>query len=183
MRKERFSRSQHGGKLSDQQVASCFPTNPWQKALPSVASRSIWRQAKSSETDARLRLSGQPSQVLLILVLRAGQLVTREELRLQLWLLETFVDFDHGLNNCINRIRDALGDSAASPRFIETLPASRVTVSSRLSRSCRRPNPRRAPPPSPPEEPPTGAGCSRISQPGPAALPESRGDFQPCGGC
>ncbi len=70
----------------------------------------------------RLRLSGQPSQVLLILVQRAGQLVTREELRLLLWPDEIFVDFDHGLNSCINRIRDALGDSAANPRFIETLP-------------------------------------------------------------
>jgi len=70
----------------------------------------------------RLRLSGQPSQLLPILLLRAGQLVTREELRLQLWPDETFVDFDHGLNNCVNRIRDALGDSAANPRFIETLP-------------------------------------------------------------
>jgi DNA-binding winged helix-turn-helix (wHTH) protein/Tol biopolymer transport system component len=70
----------------------------------------------------RLRLSGQPSQVLLILLQRAGQLVPRDELRLRLWPDETFVDFDHGLNNCINRIRDLLGDSAANPRFIETLP-------------------------------------------------------------
>jgi len=70
----------------------------------------------------RLRLSGQPSQVLVILVQRVGQLVTREDLRLLLWPDETFVDFDHGLNNCINRIRDVLGDSAANPQFIETLP-------------------------------------------------------------
>jgi TolB-like protein/DNA-binding winged helix-turn-helix (wHTH) protein/tetratricopeptide (TPR) repeat protein len=70
----------------------------------------------------RLRLSGQPVQVLVILLQRAGQLVTREELRAMLWPGETFVDFDHGLNNCINRIRDALGDTAASPEWIETLP-------------------------------------------------------------
>jgi len=70
----------------------------------------------------KLRLSGQPAHVLMILLQRAGQLVTREELRALLWPGETFVDFDHGLNNCINRIRDALGDSAASPECIETLP-------------------------------------------------------------
>jgi TolB-like protein/DNA-binding winged helix-turn-helix (wHTH) protein/thioredoxin-like negative regulator of GroEL len=70
----------------------------------------------------RLRLSGQPAQVLAILLQGAGQLVTREELRLILWPNETFVDFDHGLNNCINRIREVLGDSALAPKWIETLP-------------------------------------------------------------
>jgi DNA-binding winged helix-turn-helix (wHTH) protein len=70
----------------------------------------------------RVRLSGQSAQVLLVLLRHAGQLVTRDELRAFLWPGETFVDFDHGLNNCINRIRDALRDSTASPAFIETLP-------------------------------------------------------------
>ena len=70
----------------------------------------------------RLRLSGQPAQVLVILLQRPRQLVTREELRAMLWPGETFVDFDHGLNNCINRIRESLGDEAASPEWIETLP-------------------------------------------------------------
>jgi TolB-like protein/DNA-binding winged helix-turn-helix (wHTH) protein/Tfp pilus assembly protein PilF len=70
----------------------------------------------------KVQLSGQPAQVLVVLLERAGHLVTREELRLLLWPDETFVDFDHGLNNSINRIRDALGDSATSPAFIETLP-------------------------------------------------------------
>ena len=70
----------------------------------------------------KVALSGQPSQVLVILLQHVGQLVTREELRLLLWPDDTFVDFDHGLNNSINRIRDALGDSATSPLFIETLP-------------------------------------------------------------
>ncbi len=70
----------------------------------------------------KLRLSGQPAQVLMILLQRPGQLVTRDELRAMLWPGETFVDFDHGLNNCINRIRDALGDEAATPEWIETLP-------------------------------------------------------------
>ena len=51
-----------------------------------------------------------------------GGVVTREELRQRLWPTDTFVDFDHGLNNAINRLRDALNDSAETPRFIETLP-------------------------------------------------------------
>src|SRR5215469_14007528 len=70
----------------------------------------------------RVRLSGQPIDVLVILVRNHGKLVSREELRLALWPEDTFVDFDRGLNNCIRRIRDALEDSPESPRFIETFP-------------------------------------------------------------
>jgi TolB-like protein/DNA-binding winged helix-turn-helix (wHTH) protein/Tfp pilus assembly protein PilF len=70
----------------------------------------------------RIRLSGQPADLLVMLVRRSGHLVSREELRVALWPEDTFVDFDHGLNNCIRRIRDALGDPSDSPRFIETLP-------------------------------------------------------------
>src|SRR5689334_17362930 len=70
----------------------------------------------------KLRLQGQPLQVLGILVQESGKLVTREELRKHLWSAETFVDFDHSLHNAIARIREALGDSPESPRYIETLP-------------------------------------------------------------
>lgn len=70
----------------------------------------------------RKRLQGQPAHLLAILVRRRGELVTREELRAQLWPQDTFVDFDHGLNNAVNRIREVLGDSAATPLFIETVP-------------------------------------------------------------
>ena len=70
----------------------------------------------------RLRLQGQPLQVLAILLQSAGNLVTREELRNQLWPADTFVDFDHSLHNAIARIREVLGDSAQVPRYIETLP-------------------------------------------------------------
>src|ERR1700686_2476237 len=70
----------------------------------------------------KLRLQGQPIQVLAILLQSAGNLVTREELRSQLWPADTFVDFDHSLHNSIGRIREALGDSAEMPRYIETLP-------------------------------------------------------------
>jgi TolB-like protein/DNA-binding winged helix-turn-helix (wHTH) protein/Flp pilus assembly protein TadD len=70
----------------------------------------------------KLRLQGQPLQVLAILVQSHGNLVTREELRKQLWPADTFVDFDHSLHNAIARIREALGDSAQAPTYIETLP-------------------------------------------------------------
>jgi cholera toxin transcriptional activator len=69
----------------------------------------------------KLRLQGQPFQVLELLVERAGSVVTREELRQKLWPSDTFVDFDHSLNTAINKVREALGDSATSPRYIETL--------------------------------------------------------------
>lgn len=69
----------------------------------------------------RVRLQEQPFQVLLLLVERQGEVVSREEIRQRLWPSDTFVDFDHSLNTNINKIRDALGDSAANPRFVETL--------------------------------------------------------------
>jgi len=69
----------------------------------------------------RLRLQEQPLQVLAMLLERPGETITREELRNRLWTADTFVDFDHGVNKAVNRIRDALGDSATSPRFVETV--------------------------------------------------------------
>jgi TolB-like protein/DNA-binding winged helix-turn-helix (wHTH) protein/Flp pilus assembly protein TadD len=70
----------------------------------------------------RVKLQDQPFQILAMLLDRPGQVLTREELHQNLWPTDTFVDFDHGLNNAINRLRDALNDSAEAPRFIETLP-------------------------------------------------------------
>jgi TolB-like protein/DNA-binding winged helix-turn-helix (wHTH) protein/Tfp pilus assembly protein PilF len=70
----------------------------------------------------RLRLRGQPLRVLEILLERSGEVVTRAEFQTQLWASDTFVDFDHSLHNAIARIRDVLGDSAETPRYIETLP-------------------------------------------------------------
>jgi DNA-binding winged helix-turn-helix (wHTH) protein len=69
----------------------------------------------------KLRLQEQPFQILALLLERAGDVVTREELRQKLWPADTFVDFDHGLNTAVNKLRELLGDSASSPRFIETL--------------------------------------------------------------
>jgi TolB-like protein/DNA-binding winged helix-turn-helix (wHTH) protein len=78
------------------------------------ASGELWKAGR------RVRLQNQPRQVLRMLVARRGELVTREELRRELWPDETFVDFDNGLNVAVRKIRGALGDPTPSPRFIET---------------------------------------------------------------
>jgi TolB-like protein/DNA-binding winged helix-turn-helix (wHTH) protein/Tfp pilus assembly protein PilF len=69
----------------------------------------------------KIRIQEQPFQVLAMLVEHPGEVVTREELQKKLWPADTFVDFDHGLNKAINKIREALNDSAESPRFVETV--------------------------------------------------------------
>src|SRR5712671_4490432 len=69
----------------------------------------------------RVRLQEQPFQVLAMLLEHPGEVVTREEVQKTLWPADTFVDFDHGVNKAINKIREALGDSAQSPRFVETV--------------------------------------------------------------
>src|SRR6266404_4879287 len=70
---------------------------------------------------ARLRLQEQPFQVLCVLLENAGSVVTRDDLRQRIWPADTFVDFDHSLNTAVNKVRETLGDSASSPRFVETL--------------------------------------------------------------
>lgn len=69
----------------------------------------------------RIKLQVQPFQVLQVLLDHAGEVVSREELQKRIWPADTFVDFDHGLNNAVKRLREALGDDAEKPRFIETL--------------------------------------------------------------
>jgi eukaryotic-like serine/threonine-protein kinase len=81
-----------------------------------LGSRELRRQG------VKLRLPDQSFQVLVMLLEHRGQLVPREEIHKKLWPGDTFVDFDHGLNNAVNRLREALGDSADTPRFVETLP-------------------------------------------------------------
>jgi cholera toxin transcriptional activator len=73
------------------------------------------------KSGVKLRLQDQPFQVLALLLERAGDVVTREELQEKLWPSDTFVDFDHSLNTAINKVREALGDSASRPRYVETL--------------------------------------------------------------
>ena len=78
-------------------------------------SREVYNQGR------RIRLQQQPFLILSLLLDHPGEVVTREEMRERLWPRETFVDFDQGLNKAINKLRKALGDSAESPRHIETL--------------------------------------------------------------
>src|ERR1700748_1942545 len=69
-----------------------------------------------------VRLREQPARILLLLLENAGQMVTREQLRQRLWPSDTFVDFDHSLNSAVMKLREALGDSADRPLYIETIP-------------------------------------------------------------
>lgn len=73
------------------------------------------------KSGSKVRLQEQPFQLLAYLLTRSGEVVTRDELREKLWPADTFVDFDHSLNTAVNKVREALGDSASSPRFVETL--------------------------------------------------------------
>jgi Tol biopolymer transport system component/DNA-binding winged helix-turn-helix (wHTH) protein len=80
------------------------------------------RSGELRRNSSRIRLQAQPFQLLLLLLRNAGEVVTREEICSELWPADTFVDFEHSLAAAVNKVRDALGDSAESPKFIETLP-------------------------------------------------------------
>src|SRR5215813_6551463 len=80
------------------------------------------RAREVRKNGVKVKLQDQPFRVLITLLRHAGDVVTREELRQELWPSDTFVDFEHGLNAAVKRLRDALDDSVENPRFIETLP-------------------------------------------------------------
>jgi len=80
------------------------------------------RAGELRKQGTRIKLQEQPFQILAMLLEHQGDVVSREDLRKKLWPDDTFVDFDHSLSTAINKIREALGDSAESPRYIETLP-------------------------------------------------------------
>src|SRR6266700_1606657 len=80
------------------------------------------RSGELRKFGTKVKMGEQPFQILLILLERPGEMVTREEIRDKLWTDDTFVDFDHGLNSAVQRLRDCLSDSAGKPRWIETLP-------------------------------------------------------------
>jgi DNA-binding winged helix-turn-helix (wHTH) protein len=80
------------------------------------------RAGELSKKGMRVRLQGQPFLLLITLLKQQGEVVSREELRRTLWPEDTFVDFDQSLGTAIDKLRDVLGDSAANPRFVETLP-------------------------------------------------------------
>src|SRR5947207_9432552 len=81
-----------------------------------------FRSGELRKQGARIKLQEQPFHVLQMLLEQPGEIVTREEPQKRIWPADTFVDFDQGLNNAIKRLREALGDSAETPRFIETIP-------------------------------------------------------------
>jgi len=94
----------------------------------------------------RIKLNEQPFQVLMLLLEKPGELLTREEISRELWPGGTFVDYEHGVNSAVNRIREALGDTAGNPRFVETLarrgyrfvaPVERISVEPAVSVSKR----------------------------------------------
>ena len=116
----------------------------------------------------RLRLQDKPFQLLVLLLERPGEVVTREAVRERLWPADTFVDFDHGLNTAVRKLRQVLGDSAESPRFIETLarrgyrfvaPVTSVDTDSTLA------------------TPPSAASASTVDTPAPPVV--ELGDRQP----
>jgi hypothetical protein len=88
------------------------------------------RAGELRKQGVKIKLQEQPFQILSMLLATPGQVVTREELRNRLWPSDTFVDFDHSLNKAINKLREALGDSAENPRFVETLSGRQVWVGS-----------------------------------------------------
>src|SRR5436190_23254410 len=69
----------------------------------------------------KIKLQGQPVEILALLLARPGEVITRDEFQKKLWQADTFVDFEHSLNAAMKRLRAALGDSAETPRFVETL--------------------------------------------------------------
>ena len=91
------------------------------------------RSGELRKNGSRVALQDQPLQILSVLLERPGEMVTREELRQQLWPADTFVDFEHGLNAAVKRLRDALGDSADTPLVRRDCSAARLS----LHRACR----------------------------------------------
>jgi DNA-binding winged helix-turn-helix (wHTH) protein len=111
-----------GGKLVPNRVGSVpLSSTPFHVFHFGVFEADL-RSGELRRNGVKVKLHDQPFQVLAMLLERPGELVTREEIGQRLWPADTFVDFDHGLNNAVNRLREALGDSANKPGFIETLP-------------------------------------------------------------
>ncbi len=119
------------------------------------------RTGELRKAGQKVRIQEQPLCVLVSLLERPGELVTRDELRQKLWQSDTFVDFDTGLNKAITKIRDVLGDSAASPRFVETLPTRGYRFIAPIERLAPE---RRAPSPTPPEAIPSEDGGSAAAE-------------------
>jgi DNA-binding winged helix-turn-helix (wHTH) protein len=111
----------------------------------------------------RIKLHAQPFQVLVMLLERPAEVVAREDMRNRLWGSDTFVDFDHGLNSAVNKIREALDDSAAQPRYVETVSGKGyrfiAPVAVKAAGALAPPDPRQAQP----QEPDTAASNRLLS--------------------
>jgi len=131
------------------------------------------RAGELRKNGMKIKLQDQPFRLLAILLEHPGEAVLREELQQRLWPADTFVDFDHSLNTAVTRIREALGDSADNPRFVQTLPRRGYRFLASLEAIEDKPS---AEPPSPISQPPTPAPApSPISQlPTPASAPVRR---------
>lgn len=81
-----------------------------------------FRSGEFRKLGVRMKMGEQPFQILAALLERPGEMVSREELRAKLWENDTFVDFDHGLNSVVQRLRDCLSDTAENPKWVETVP-------------------------------------------------------------
>jgi DNA-binding winged helix-turn-helix (wHTH) protein len=138
------------------------------------------RAAELRRGGSRLKLQLQPFQVLVALLERPKEVVTREELRQRLWPQDTFVDFDHGLNTAMVKLRDVLGDSASSPKYIETIAKRGYRFLGSPEAVLDQPRVATAPPPaiatSVPQNPiaqPSSAAPSSIATPAESALPRT----------
>jgi cholera toxin transcriptional activator len=117
--RSRLHRNQCNAKLP---AAVPIPqSSPARRTLRFAAYEVDLAAGELRKNGTRIRLQEQPFQILVYLLERPGEVVTREELRQKLWPADTFVDFDHSLNTAVNKLRESLGDSASSPRYVETL--------------------------------------------------------------
>src|SRR3954470_3906978 len=124
----------------------------------------------------RIKLNAQPFQLLLMLLDHPGEILTREEISRTLWSDGTFVDYEHGLNSAVNRIREALGDSASNPRFVETLARRGYRFVAPVQRIAPEPLTNAAAPASPAIAGPASPGEEDSSLgvlPTPAELPQA----------
>jgi cholera toxin transcriptional activator len=140
------------------------------------------RAAELRRNGTRLKLQMQPFQVLIALLERPNEVVTREELRQRLWPQDTFVDFDHGLNTAMVKLRDVLGDSASRPKYIETIAKRGYRFLGNPEAVPETPRATATPPSSAqPDPPPTKASVPALfSEPGPPFnLAEAGSSAQP----
>src|SRR5215813_7179010 len=101
---------------------SCVPRSDTGRIIRFGVFETDVRSGELRRNGIKVKLQGQPFEILVTLLERPGELVTREELRLKLWPGDTFVDFEHSLNAAVKRLRESLGDSAENPVFVETVP-------------------------------------------------------------